>query len=327
MARVAENLTEKIGQGSLSVLPVRRTRWVAVVAAIWLLLLLALVVWWSAVVYRQAQRIAELETALGQGAASVNAQWDRTRLMMVGESSFFALVLLALSVALAWLYWRENRRARAMQAFFASVTHELRTPLTSIRLQAEAIAEGDQRVQLARRLLEDSYRLESQIDKTLELARIEGGGPLTEQAIPLRGWLEHCAVTCAEAYGDALNVSVEVAPQLPPILADAAAVQVILRNLIENSVRHGGKESVRVRVSAAAAGEHVVIEYQDDGRGVTGDASELGELFGRGDASRGSGVGLYLVRALMKRMGGQVVFAGANSGGFRAQLRFQAARE
>ena len=76
-----------------------------------------------------------------------------------------------------------------MQAFFASVTHELRTPLTSMRLQAEAIAEGEQRAELARRLLEDSHRLESQIDKTLELARIEGGGPLREQSIPLQAWV------------------------------------------------------------------------------------------------------------------------------------------
>ena len=105
--------------------------------------------------------------------------------MLVGESSSFLALLLAVSLLLAWLYWREHRRARSMQAFFASVTHELRTPLTSIRLQAEAIAEGEQRAELARRLLEDSHRLESQIDKTLELARIEGGGPLSEQAIPL----------------------------------------------------------------------------------------------------------------------------------------------
>src|SRR5258706_7070185 len=113
--------------------------------------------------------------------------------MVVGESSVFLLLLLAVTALLGWLYWRENRRARSMQAFFAAFTHELRTPLTSIRLQAEAIAEGDQRAELARRLLEDSHRLEAQIDKTLELARIEGGGSLAEQAVPLRGWLERLA--------------------------------------------------------------------------------------------------------------------------------------
>ena len=118
------------GQGSLSVLPERRARWIAAVVSLWLLLLLALAAWWSTLVYRQAQRIAELELLAGQGAGDAHQQWDRTRLMLVGEGSLFVAMLLALSVALAWLYWRENRRARGMQAFFASVTHELRTPLT-----------------------------------------------------------------------------------------------------------------------------------------------------------------------------------------------------
>ncbi len=318
------------GQGSLSVLPERRARWIAAVVSLWLLLLLALAAWWSTLVYRQAQRIAELEALLGQGADQAMQQSDRTRLMLVGEGSLFALMLLALSVALAWLYWRENRRARGMQAFFASVTHELRTPLTSIRLQAEAIAEGDQRAELARRLLEDSHRLESQIDKTLELARIEGGGPLAEQAIPLRGWLEHCVGNCIAAHGTALDVQIDVAPGLPAILADAAAVQMILRNLLENSVRHAGVLPVAVRIAARAQDGGVVIDYRDSGRGVPGDLRELGTLFGRGGESRGSGVGLYLVRALMRRMGGQVRFASGGAGaagGFQALLHFTTARE
>ena len=318
------------GQGSLSVLPERRARWIAAIVSLWLLLLLALAAWWSTLVYRQAQRIAQLEALLGQASDQAGVQSDRTRLMLLGEGSLFALMLLALSAALAWLYWRENRRARGMQAFFASVTHELRTPLTSIRLQAEAIAEGDQRAEIARRLLEDSHRLESQIDKTLELARIEGGGPLSEQAIPLRGWLEHCVDICVEAHGDALQVDVDIAPGLPAILADAAAVQMILRNLLDNSVRHAGVAPVPVRIGARAQDGGVLVDYRDGGRGVRGDPRDLGTLFGRGGDSRGTGVGLYLVRALMRRMGGHVRFASGGEGaggGFQALLQFQAARE
>jgi signal transduction histidine kinase len=310
----------KAGQGSLSVLPTRRTRWVAAVVMLWLLLLLALVVWWTVLLYRNAQSIAELQAQLGIHTTDM----DRMRLMLVGESSVFVLVLLSLSGALAWLYLREHRRARGMQAFFASVTHELRTPLTSIRLQAEAIAEGDQRIELAQRLLEDSHRLEAQIDKTLELARIEGGGSLAEQAIPLRGWLERLAAELARTHGTRLELAVEVAPDLPPIMADAGALQMVLRNLVENSVRHSGKSPVQVRIMARAAPPCVVIEYQDDGRGLAGDARNYGRLFGRGADSSGSGVGLYLVRMLMQRMGGNAAYLRSGSDSFRAELRFQA---
>jgi signal transduction histidine kinase len=320
-------VNSRAGEGGLSVVPVRRTRLIAAIAASWLLLLLILAVWWTAHAYAQAQRIADLEALAGQSGSVVSAQLSRTRSMLLGESSFFVLLLIALTAALAWLYWREQRRARSMQAFFAAVTHELRTPLTSIRLQAEAIAEGDQRTELARRLLEDSHRLESQIDKTLELARIEGGGPLAEQAIPLRAWLERCAIDLAAIWGAQLDLVVHVDESLLPILGDAAAVQMILRNLIENSVRHSGQNPVRVRLTAHEREGAVVLEYQDNGRGLSGDPQRYGRLFGRGSDSSGTGVGLYLVRALMQRMGGQVEFIAAPGEAFRAELLFRAARE
>ncbi len=311
----------------MSVMPVRRARLIAALAALWIVLVLSLGAWWVTLVIRQARQIGELQSLAGSADSAVAAQWASTRRMVVGESSLFLMLLLAVTAVLAWLYWRESRRARGMQAFFAAVTHELRTPLTSIRLQAEAIAEGDQRVELARRLLEDSSRLESQIDKTLELARIEGGGPLAEQSVPLHSWLKRTLTPIGAAHGERLELRLQLDESLPPILADAAAVQMILRNLVENSVRHAQLERVQVSVAARARGEQVVIEYHDDGAGSAVEGPQLGRLFGRGAGSGGSGVGLYLVRALMQRMGGRAEFHSSPGNGFRAELYFAASRE
>jgi signal transduction histidine kinase len=302
----------------------RRTALVAGAAAVWLALQVVLVVWWATVIGRQARQIAALQASNGaadSGAvASAAAQWSLTRLMLVGESSTFLALQLLVSLLLAWLYWREQRRARSMQAFFASVTHELRTPLTSIRLQAEAIAEGEQRAELARRLLEDSHRLESQIEKTLELARIEGGGPLSEQELPLLSWLQRTLPGIAAAHGARLQVHAPLEPDLPPVQADAAALQLILRNLLENSVRHSQIDPVSVRLSATRRAQFVVLEYQDNGRGVAAGTGALGRLFARGRASQGAGVGLYLVRRLMQRMRGRAVFDTTPGEGFRCEL-------
>jgi len=317
----------KAGQGSLSVLPVRRARLLAVLAALWLVLVLALGGWWVTYFVRQARLIAELQSLAGSAQNQVAAQWARTRLMLVGESSVFLVLLLAVSALLAWFYLREARRARGMQAFFAAVTHELRTPLTSIRLQAEAIAEGDQRAELARRLLEDSNRLESQIDKTLELARIEGGGPLAEQSVPLAGWLPRTLAQVTAQHGGRMQLALELPDGLPAVQVDAAALQMILRNLIENSVRHAQCEPVHVTVRAQAAEGGVLLEIADDGAGTQAPVAELGRLFGRGTASAGTGVGLYLVRALVERMGGRAEFRSAPGQGFRAQLRLLASTE
>jgi signal transduction histidine kinase len=302
----------------------RRTALIAGAALLWLVLQLVLVVWWATVIERQARRIADLQALGGAGQELAGVQWARTRLMLIGESSTFLALLLAISLLLAWLYWREQRRARSMQAFFASVTHELRTPLTSIRLQAEAIAEGSQRAELARRLLEDSHRLESQIEKTLELARIEGGGSLSDQEIPLHPWLAHSIHDIAAAHGARLDLRAHLDANLPPVEADAAALQLILRNLVENSVRHSCITPVSVRLTAARQGRYVVLEYQDNGRGVAAGTGRLGRLFGRGAASPGAGVGLYLVRRLMQRMRGRARFDTAPGDGFRCELWFRA---
>lgn len=71
----------------------------------------------------------------------------------------------------------------------------------------------------------------------------------------------------------------------------------------------------------------MLLEYRDDGAGTAVRAQQLGRLFGRGAASGGSGVGLYLVRALMERMGGRAEFHSAPGQGFGAELRFSASGE
>jgi signal transduction histidine kinase len=65
----------------------------------------------------------------------------------------------------------------------------------------------------------------------------------------------------------------------------------------------------------------VELRYSDDGRGYDGDPGRLGLMFLRGGESRGTGVGLYLVRVLMDRMGGSVEFANVPDGGFAVTLQ------
>ena len=78
-----------------------------------------------------------------------------------------------------------------------------------------------------------------------------------------------------------------------------------------------------MRLTAAQRGDHVVLEYQDNGAGIVGDSLRLGELFARGERSSGAGVGLYLVRRLMQRMGGRARFNTAPGEGYRCELWFR----
>ena len=298
-----------------------RFRKLATALLIWLGLVTVLGVWWGTLLLRQASRIAQLEKQIGISSSMTLDHWQRTQRMLFWEAGSFIGLLLASTGLLFWLYWQDARRAKSIRSFFASFTHELRTPLTSIRLQAEAIAESlpenSGEGALVRRLLEDSLRLEAQVERTLELARVEGGGPVYTQAFPIKPWLDRFLSTWSLDYPDRVSLQTEVEDLI--VEADPTAVQIIFKNLLENSLRHSEKDHVRIqiRVSLEKTGwVHVLVE--DDGLGYSGDQKKLGKLFQKGAHSQGTGVGLYLVHALMKRMKGFVRYA--NECGFSVSL-------
>jgi signal transduction histidine kinase len=305
----------------------RRLRWLAVVAILWVLLLIALMAWWGWVVREQSQRIVELERIAGLDTLAANAEWETTQRMLAWEGGTLLVLLAGLSVALVWLYLRDQRRTNALRAFFASVTHELRTPLTSIRLQAESLSDAGVSSPLVERLLEDTSRLEGQVAKTLELARLEGGGALDLQPLPIRAWLQRQVESTAATRA----VEIELWPQAQDagalVLADRSALEIIFRNLIENTARHSESTPARAHIGAHQNGPELVVSFSDAGQGFGGDAERLGSLFFRGQRSQGAGVGLYLIRLLMQRMGGRAEFMSRPGAGFETRLHFRRAEE
>ncbi|MGE3310401.1 MAG: sensor histidine kinase [Limisphaerales bacterium] len=297
----------------------------------WLAFLIALGAWWVHLMLSQADRIAGLQEQLGLASATTEGQWIRTQRMLLWEgSTFFAALLLSLAL-IGHLYWRDSRRARSLQAFFASVTHELRTPLAGIRLQAESLADlgqGDPEMRrLLERLLDDTTRLETQVDRALELARVEGGGPVLTQPIDLAAVVTQILRTWRPPLQRAVHPMNSVRDAR--VLADPAALQVILRNLLDNCVLHAEGEPLRIDLRTRHDHGSVVLEVRDHGRHPETLVASPGALFEKGPNSRGAGVGLYLVRVLMRRMGGEVRFhqfprSGTESG-FQVGLTFQEA--
>jgi two-component system sensor histidine kinase KdpD len=138
----------------------------------------------------------------------------------------------------------------------------------------------------------------------------------------VEGTLRHTAGAEASA------VSLEVAPDVPYVLADALLLDQVLGNLIENALRHG---AAPVRVSASESGGEVVVTVEDGGSGVPPDA--LPQLFdkfyrvpGRNQrAPRGVGLGMTVARGLVEAMGGSIEAGPSPLGGLAVRIRLPTA--
>ena len=295
-----------------------------VLQAAWLVFLFGLGIWWVSLMLEQAGRIATLEQAAGVTPGAAQEQWMRTERMLFWEGgTFFGALILSL-ILLGGLHWRDSRRAQSLRNFFTSVTHELRTPLASLRLEAEGLSElvapGAPGRTLVDRMLEDSARLESEVERALELARVEGGGEVLTQPVDVGSLVADFVRTWRPTVQRPVQIE-NLAGHLG-VLASPAGLQTILRNLLENSVRHAEANLLVVRIQTDTAGDRVQLTVSDNGTPRSSPPRKLGALFARGDTSRGAGVGLYLTAQLMRRMGGEARFQPGPTG-FETRLLFR----
>ncbi len=254
------------------------------ISFLWAALILAIGVWWLYLI-----------THFG-------AQLDKNMARMVKwEGGTFFVLLTALSSSLFFLYLRDQKKTKGLQTFFATMTHELKTPLASVRLQVEVLKDllkkkPDPMVQdLAQRLIEDTQKLETQMDKILQLSSIERGGELNPVEIELGDFLNRTH----SYWGHALELKTNGLEKVKRIYAYEFALELIFRNLFENSRIHAKARELQITISEDPS--LIYIDYLDGGS-FSGDPTKLGDLFYKYNSSKGSGIGLYLIEKLCRKM-------------------------
>jgi signal transduction histidine kinase len=254
-----------------------------------------------------------------------------------------SLALIALLGLAAWALVRftgRSRRLAEMQfRFAAGVSHDLRTPLTAIRGAAFNLADGVVKEpaavsQYARIIQRNADELTAMIENVLAFSasmRADTASPV--ERFVIGDLVEHAAAAmAAEVEQAGCRVEVNVAPDLPTVAGDPAALELAVRNLIGNAVRHA-KQGGWIGVSAGKADGSVEVRVCDRGPGIPDDERErIFEAFYRGERTRshrvpGTGLGLSLVKSTVERHRGSVVVQNSAGGGAQFTMRLPAAAE
>ncbi|MBT3983254.1 MAG: HAMP domain-containing histidine kinase [Bacteriovoracaceae bacterium] len=283
----------------------KRVSPILIFSSLWMVLILALGTWWLYLIVTLGKKIDLLDASSLHGT-----NWSS---MVKWEGIFFFTLLILLSTTLLIFYLRDTRRNKSFHAFFASLTHELKTPLASIQLQAEVLQEklkehkvGGDIEKLTNRLTQDTQKLEYEFDKILQLSRIEKGSPLNLDSIAITPFVEKFFTS----YPFEIEYKIQdEGNKALRIKADQFALTLVLRNLVENTLKHRKTSSSPISIKiSSVSGDRVALHYNDHGGAFTGDHSKLGTLFYRHNSKKGSGIGLYLISKLMKKMDGKVSF-------------------
>jgi len=213
----------------------------------------------------------------------------------------------------------------ARTAILHAISHDLRSPLTAITTAGSALhadsVTGEERAELLEVIELEAARLARMVDDLLDLSKIQAGA-LNPQA----DWCDVAdAVASAVAHLHAEHpIELHLPHELPLVRADAAQLERVFSNLIENAIKFS-PPAIPISISAGVNAGKLTVRVVDRGRGIPPqNRTRVFEPFfrGRGDRGPGSGLGLAICRGFVEANGGRIVFQPNPGGGTSFAVSF-----
>ncbi len=214
--------------------------------------------------------------------------------------------------------------------FTADAAHELRTPVAAVKVHADNLrtARTDAERDESQQLLDAGVRrIERAISQLLALSRVEpGAAPLERQDVDLAEIVRRQAGDHA-ALAESRPIDLAVAVGAAPLRGDPAALDALVRNLLDNALRYTPDRG-RVRIAVSVNGAEATLVVEDSGPGIPTDARErVFDRFHRelGTGVEGSGLGLSIVAQVLASHDGRIELdASPTLGGLRATVTLPA---
>jgi two-component system, OmpR family, sensor histidine kinase SenX3 len=264
--------------------------------------------------------------AFGLSVGWIILNWTQVVLLVLGIV-FFDLLIFGLVVNTTFLI-REIRRNEQHDAFINAVTHELKTPVASIRLYLETLKTRDvdeqQRREFYDIMLADSDRLLKTVEQVLRAGRTRHRRRrIATSVVNLGEVVRECLELARVRYGlNETHLTYTESPEASNarVSGDIDELRAAFANLLDNAVKYSDEE-VRVVVSVSAADDkRVTVRVADQGIGIP--QTQLKRIFkrfyrvpGRFMARvKGTGLGLFIVKSVVKKHGGHVYAESAGLG-------------
>jgi two-component system, OmpR family, sensor histidine kinase SenX3 len=239
---------------------------------------------------------------------------------------FFVLIIAGLAVNTVFLV-REIRRNEQHDSFLNAVTHELKTPIASIRLYLETLESRQldeaKRREFYRIMLEDTDRLLGTVEQVLKASQVRQGSVRenwqeVDFAMIVLNMLELARLR-HHLPAEALYFGAEP-PSGITVMGNAEELRTAIFNLFENAIKYSGEKKDIVVDILTPNIDTVLLRVRDHGAGIPG--KELKRIFKRFYRSpnpltgrvKGTGLGLFIVRAVARRHGGDVSAASEGVG-------------
>ncbi len=242
----------------------------------------------------------------------------RSRMVMVaGEGSLLIILIVILCLGLYFLWLSERRARRNVELFFQAVSHELKTPVAGVKALLETFSSGgipeEKQARYARLGLIETNHLQSLIENVLLANRIQQG-IFNSQPRPLQlieGTREFVERRNRLFSDKRAEVVVDCADEIS-VWADPDLMRHIMENLLDNAFKYSS-DVPEVRVILQETDEWGMIVVEDNGVGLSrAERKAMFHKLWRGPSERigeikGSGLGLYIARQLLRSFGGELI--------------------
>ncbi len=254
-------------------------------------------------------------------AVALNVGWILLNLrevaVLIFGIVFFALIITGIILNTIFLI-REIRRNEQHDAFINSITHELKTPIASIKLYLETLKTRNVAPEKQREfydvMLADTGRLLHTVEQVLKAGGAKEKIKLKVAEVDLGTLLKECvSIILTQRHLDESVIRFTEPAEATVVMGDEAELRTAFVNLLENAVKYSRDEpKISLRLKKAKNNRSVEIFIKDNGVGIQ--SSELKRIFKRfyrvveptSADTRGTGLGLFIVKSIIERHGGRV---------------------